>query len=46
MKNKENSAKPTVVLNKYTSDGFLDFYYSSDLDEVMKVLSKMMKDNY
>lgn len=45
MKNVENSAKTTVVLNKYASDGFLDFYYSSDLEEVMKVLSKVMKGN-
>jgi hypothetical protein len=41
MKNPK-SVKPTVVLNKSNSDGFLDFNSSSDLAEVMKVLNKLM----
>lgn len=42
MKNPKNSTKPTVILNKSNSDGFLDFNSSSDLCEVMKVLKKLM----
>lgn len=37
--------KQTVVLNNYNSDGFLDFYYSTDLDEVIKVLNKLMEND-
>lgn len=38
------SLKPTLVLNKINSDGFLNFNYSSDLDEVMKALNKLMNE--
>lgn len=34
----------TIVLNKSNSDGFLDFYFSNDLDEVMKALQKLMNE--
>lgn len=34
--------KQTVVLNKNTQDGFLDFNSSHDLDEVMSALKKIM----
>lgn len=37
--------KQTIVLNNNNSDGFLDFYYSTDLDEVMNVLNKLMEDD-
>jgi hypothetical protein len=40
MKNPK-SIKPTVVLNKTNSDGFLDFNSSSDLVEAMKSLKKL-----
>jgi hypothetical protein len=40
----DNSEKPTVLLNQYKNDGFLDFYYSKDLKEVMKVLDRIIKD--
>jgi hypothetical protein len=40
MKNPK-SVKPTVVLNKGNSDGFLNFNSSSDLSEVMKALNKL-----
>ena len=43
MKN-QKSVKPTVVLNKSNSDGFLDFNSSSDLTGVMKVLNKLKKE--
>ena len=42
MNDQKNSIKPTVILNKSNSDGFLDFNSSSDLSEVMKVLNKLM----
>lgn len=35
--------KPTVVLNKTNPDGFLDFNSSHDLEEVIKVLNKIME---
>lgn len=41
MKNLKNSTKPTVVLNKTNSDGFLDLNSPSDMSEVMKVLNKL-----
>jgi hypothetical protein len=41
MKDKDASQN-TVILNKFESDGFLDFYYTSDLDEVMKVLNRLI----
>jgi hypothetical protein len=41
MKNPK-STKPTLVLNKTNSDGFLDFNTPSDLDEAMKALNKSM----
>lgn len=41
MKNPK-STKPTLVLNKTNSDGFLDFNYPSDLAEAMKALNKLM----
>ncbi|WP_462315725.1 hypothetical protein [Methanobrevibacter sp.] len=40
MKNRKDSTRPTVILNKTNSDGFLDFNSPSDLSEVMKVLKK------
>ncbi len=40
MKNNKNSQDPTLVLNQYDSDGFLDFYYSDDLKQVIKILNK------
>ena len=40
MKN-QNSTKPTVILNKSNSDGFLDFNSPSELSEVIKVLNKI-----
>ncbi|WP_405275193.1 hypothetical protein [Methanobrevibacter sp.] len=40
MKNPKNSIKPTVILNKSNSDGFLDFNSPFDLSEVIKVLNK------
>lgn len=43
MKNPKNSLKPTIVLNRNNSDGFLDMNSSSDLSEVMKVLKKLME---
>ena len=39
-----NSEEPTILLNQYKNDGFLDFYYSKDLKQVMKVLNELMKD--
>ncbi len=42
MKNPKNSIKPTVILNKNNSDGFLDLNSPSDLGEVIKVLRKLM----
>lgn len=35
----------TTVLNDDKNYGFLDFYYSDDLKEVMKVLDKIMNEN-
>ena len=35
-------SQKTVILNNYESDGFLDFDYFSDLDEVMKELRKII----
>ena len=46
-KRTEDSGKSengTVIINQFKSDGFLDFYYSSDLNEVMKVLNKIFND--
>lgn len=43
MKNPK-STKPTVVLNKTNSDGFLDFNSPSDLAEAMKALNKLMNE--
>lgn len=43
MKDRKNSIKPTVVLNKTSSDGFLDFNSPSDLKEAIKALNKIMK---
>lgn len=40
MKDNKNSQDPTLVLNQYDSDGFLDFYYSDDLKQVIKILNK------
>lgn len=40
MNEKRPSQNETVILNDFKSDGFLDFYYSSDLKEVIKVLNK------
>lgn len=33
---------PTIILNKSSSDGFLDFQ-SGDLDEVIRALNKLTK---
>jgi hypothetical protein len=41
MKNQKNSTRPTVILNKADSDGFLDLSSPSDLSEVMNVLNKL-----
>lgn len=41
MNEKRPSQNETVILNDFKSDGFLDFYYSSDLKEVIKVLNKL-----
>lgn len=35
--------RPTVVLNKTNSDGFLDLNSSKDFAEVIKVLNNIMK---
>ena len=43
MKN-QNSTKPTVILNKSNSDGFLDFNSAYDLSEGMKVLNKLKEE--
>lgn len=43
MKNKKNSSKPTIILNKSSSGDFLDFYDSSDLKQVIKILNKKDK---
>jgi hypothetical protein len=44
MKEQKYSTKPTVILNKSDSDGFLDLNSSSDLSEVMKALNKLMSE--
>ena len=44
MKDSKDSIKPTVVLNRNTSDGFLDLNSSDEMKEVIKVLDKLMKD--
>ncbi len=40
--NNMDDLERTIVLNNSNSYGFFDFYYSNDLDEVMKVLNKLM----
>lgn len=44
MENHEDSLKPTVVLNRSNSDGFLDFNHS-DLKQVIHALNKLTKDS-
>lgn len=39
-----NSINDTLVLNKSDYDGFLDFNSSNELDEVIKVLNKLIDD--
>ena len=43
MENHDDSLKPTVVLNKSNSDGFLDFNTTSDLKQVIRALNKLMQ---
>lgn len=43
VKDEKKSFKPTIILNKSGSDDFLDFYDSSDLKEVLRVLNKKNK---
>lgn len=43
MENHDDSLKPTVVLNKSNSDGFLDFNTTSDLKQVIRTLNKLMQ---
>lgn len=40
-----NSINDTLVLNKSDSDGFLDFNSSNELDEVIKVLNKLINED-
>nr|WP_295000616.1 hypothetical protein [uncultured Methanobrevibacter sp.] len=40
----QKSLKPTLVLNKKSTEEFLDFNSSKDLAEVKKVLKKLMKE--
>ena len=44
MENHDDSLKPTVVLNKSNSDGFLDFNNSSDMKLVIHVLKTLKRD--
>ena len=44
MKDSKDSIKPTVVLNRNTSDGFLDLNSSDELKEVIKSLNRLAKD--
>ncbi len=39
----KDQIKPTVVLNKTNSDGFLDFNSPNELTEVIKALKKFKK---
>ncbi|WP_298501637.1 hypothetical protein [uncultured Methanobrevibacter sp.] len=43
MENHDDSLKPTVVLNKSNSDGFLDFNTTSDLKQVIRALNKLIQ---
>ncbi|WP_407375883.1 hypothetical protein [Methanobrevibacter sp.] len=38
---KKNLAKPTVVLNKTSQNGFIDFDSPSDLAKAIKALNKI-----
>ncbi|WP_458405276.1 hypothetical protein [Methanobrevibacter sp.] len=40
-----DSINDTLVLNKSDSDGFLDFNSSNELDEVIKVLNKLINED-
>ncbi len=44
MQKDDRSQNSTVLLNQYKNDGFLDFYYSNDLEKVMKILDRVMKE--
>lgn len=46
MTDRKDAIKPTVVLNRNNSDGFLDFHSSSDLREVIKVVKKHMGEDH
>lgn len=43
MQKEKDFSQPTIILNKSSSDDFLDFYNSDDLKEVIKVLNKIKK---
>lgn len=43
--NRRSDNGSTTVLNDYKNDGFFDFYYSDDLNIVMKVLDKTMNED-
>ncbi len=39
----KDQVKPTVVLNKNNSDGFLDFNSPGELAEIIKALKKLKR---
>ncbi|SDA48410.1 hypothetical protein [Methanobrevibacter millerae] len=39
----KKSRKPTVILNKNKSDGFLNLNSKSELSKVMEILEKLME---
>lgn len=45
MKKNNDSAEPTVILNKSNSDGFLDFTNPSDIRHAVNALKELKKDS-